>query len=419
MKLTRRSMMGGLAVGGLAAGALAAPMISAQTRPRIVVIGGGAGGATAAQRLAGDFDVTLIEPTRRYYTCFFSNLYLGGFWDLDDLAHGYGGLAARGVNVIHDHATDVDRDSHMVTLTGGGTIPYDRLIVAPGIDFIADSVPGWSVSAQNAMPHAYRAGSQTHLLRAQLAAMPEGGVFAVVAPPNPYRCPPGPYERVCMSAHYLSQHNPGAKILVIDPKEAFSKQGLFEAAWRDHYPGMIERIGPDFGADNIAVDPEAMTVDIDGMTEQVDVCNVIPAQKAGRIAEIAGLTDASGWAPVHPEDMRSRMDDAVYVLGDATDPGDMPKSGFSANSQAKVAAQAIRAELLDAPRHPARYANTCWSLLGPEDGVKVGAAYAPEDGRIATLDSFLSDGDENAETRRQTWRESIDWYRAITAEMFG
>ena len=419
MKLTRRSMMGGLAVGGLAAGALAAPMISAQTRPRIVVIGGGAGGATAAQRLAGDFDVTLIEPTRRYYTCFFSNLYLGGFWDLDDLAHGYGGLAARGVNVIHDHATDVDRDSHMVTLTGGGTIPYDRLIVAPGIDFIADSVPGWSVSAQNAMPHAYRAGSQTHLLRAQLAAMPEGGVFAVVAPPNPYRCPPGPYERVCMSAHYLSQHNPGAKILVIDPKEAFSKQGLFEAAWRDHYPGMIERIGPDFGADNIAVDPEAMTVDIDGMTEQVDVCNVIPAQKAGRIAEIAGLTDASGWAPVHPEDMRSRMDDAVYVLGDATDPGDMPKSGFSANSQAKVCAQAIRAALLDAPQFPARYANTCWSLLGPEDGVKVGAAYAPEDDRIAMRDSFLSAADEGPETRRQTWRESIDWYRAITAEMFG
>ncbi len=415
MKLHRRTL-----IGGLAAGALATPMIAADTRPRVVVIGGGAGGATAARHLAdGGVAVTLIEPARRYYTCFFSNLYLGGFRDLDDLAHGYGGLAARGVNVIHDRAADVDRDARRVTLAGGAELSYDRLIVAPGIDFVEGSVPGWSVAAQNAMPHAYRAGSQTRLLREQLAAMREGGVFALIAPPNPYRCPPGPYERVCMSAHYLSQHNPSAKILVIDPKDSFSKQGLFEAAWRDHYPGMIERIGPDFGADKVAVDPDAMVVDIDGMAEDVDVCNVIPAQKAGRIARIAGLTDAAGWAPVHPEDMRSRKDDAVHVLGDAANQGDMPKSAFSANSQAKVAAQAIRAELLDAPRHPARYANTCWSLLGPEDGVKVGAAYAPEDGRIATLDSFLSDGDENAETRRQTWRESIDWYRAITAEMFG
>lgn len=415
MKLDRRTV-----IGGLAAGALAAPMVAAGTRPRVVVIGGGAGGATAARYIAqGGVDVTLIEPTRRYYTCYFSNLYIGGFWDYDALAHGYGGLAARGVNVIHDHAAAVDRNARTVTVTGGAELPYDRLIVAPGIDFVEDSVPGWSLAAQNAMPHAYRAGSQTRLLRDQLAAMPEGGVFALVAPPNPYRCPPGPYERVCMAAQLLSSRNPSAKILLIDPKEGFSKQRLFEAAWRRHAPGMIERIGPEFGADTVAVDPEAMTVDIDGMVERVDVCNVIPAQKAGRIAKLAGLTDASGWAPVRPEDMVSRIDDSVHVLGDAADQGDMPKSAFSANSQAKVAANAVLAALTGAPDHPARYANTCWSLLGPQDGVKVGAVYAPEEGRIALIDSFLSAPDEEPATRRATFRESMDWYRAITTEMFG
>lgn len=295
MKFKRRTVIGGLAAAGL----VAAPMVAAKARPRVVVIGGGAGGATAARYIAaGHVDVTLIEPTRRYYTCFFSNLYIGGFWGFDALGHGYGGLAAQGINVVHDHATAVDRTARMVTTMGGAMLPYDRLIVAPGIDFVEDSVPGWSPAAQNAMPHAYRAGSQTRLLRDQLAAMPEGGVFAMVAPANPYRCPPGPYERVCMAAQLLSARNPSAKILLIDPKESFSKRGLFEDAWRHHAPGMIDRIGPELGADNVSVDPAAMTVDIDGTVEQVDVCNVIPAQKAGRIAELAGLTDGSGWAPV-------------------------------------------------------------------------------------------------------------------------
>lgn len=418
--MKRRIFLGGAAV---SAAVLSAPMVRGQARPRVVVVGGGSGGATAARYIAegaaGAIDVTLVEPTRAYYTCYFSNLYLGGFWDMEGLGHSYGTLAAKyGINVVHDWAVGVDRNGKTVTLAGGGVLPYDRLVLSPGIDFVEGAVPGWDLAAQNKMPHAYKAGSQTELLKAQVESMREGGVFAMVAPPNPYRCPPGPYERVSMVAHVLSQSNPTAKILIVDPKPGFSKQALFEEGWARHYPGMIERIGPDFGGDQVSVDPEAMTVDIDGIVEQVDVCNVIPAQKAGRIAEIAGVTDDSGWAPVVPANMQSRMDENVYVLGDASAQGDMPKSGFSANSQAKVAANAIRHELTGSRLFPARYANTCWSLIAPDDGVKVGASYEPTEEKIASVDSFISQTGEDADLRQQTYQESIGWYNGIVADMF-
>jgi len=403
---------------------LCAPaVLTAQGRPQVVVVGGDAGGATAARYIANDsqgaVDVTLIEPTRAYYTCFFSNLYLGGFRDYESLGHSYGTLAADyGINVVHDWAIAVDRDTKTVRLAGGGSVPYDRLVLSPGIDFIEDSVPGWSLAAQNAMPHAYKAGSQTQLLRAQIAAMPEGGTFAMVAPPNPYRCPPGPYERVSMVAHMLRETNPTARILIADPKESFSKQALFEDGWERHYPGMIQRIGPDFGGGSVEVDAQAMTLSIDGQVENVDVCNVIPAQRAGSIAFAAGITDGD-WVPVSAYDMSSRADPEIYVLGDSAAQGAMPKSGFSANSQAKVAANAILAALTDARAFPARFSNTCWSLIDTDDGIKVGATYAASDEGIVSVDSFVSQLDETAELRAQTYRESIDWYTAITSDMFG
>ena len=194
MSINRRTFM---ATSAVAAATLAAPMVRAAGTPNVVVVGGGAGGATAARYIAKDskgaINVTLIEPTRRYYTCFFSNLYLGGFKEMEELGHGYGSMAAGGVNVVHDWAVGVDRDAKTVSLAGGGSLPYDKLILSPGIDFVDGAVEGWDLSAQNAMPHAYKAGSQSELLRAQLESMPQGGTFAMVAPPNPYRCPPGPY----------------------------------------------------------------------------------------------------------------------------------------------------------------------------------------------------------------------------------
>jgi NADPH-dependent 2,4-dienoyl-CoA reductase/sulfur reductase-like enzyme len=420
MTFNRRTFLGTAAA---VSATLAMPMIArAQAAPRVVVVGGGAGGATAAKYIARDsngaIDVTLIEPSRSYYTCFFSNLYIGGFQDYDDLGHGYGTLASSyGINVVHDWATGVDRDAKTVRLAGGASVPYDRLVLSPGIDFVDDSVPGWSVAAQDAMPHAYKGGTQTQLLKAQIEAMPEGGTFAMVAPPNPYRCPPGPYERISMVAHILKNTNPTAKILIADPKASFSKQALFEDGWQRHYSGMITRIGPDFGGDIVEVDPAAMTLTIDGVVENVDVCNVIPAQQAGRIVHEAGITDGD-WAPVSAYDLSSRMDGNIHVLGDAAAQGAMPKSGFSANSQAKVAANAIVAALTDGRAFPPRFSNTCWSLIETEDGVKVGATYEASDEGIVSTSSFISEIGESAETRAETYRESLGWYDAIVEDMF-
>lgn len=419
MTLNRRQFIGTTAT---MAAVLSAPMVRAQGKPRVVVVGGGAGGATAARYIAkgskGAIDVTLIEPTRKYYTCFFSNLYLGGFKEIEDIGHTYGGLAAGGVNVVHDWAVGVDRDARTVSLAGGGSLPYDKLILSPGIDFVEGAVEGWGLSAQNAMPHAYKAGSQSELLKAQLMAMPEGGTFAMVAPPNPYRCPPGPYERVSMVAHFLKQNNATAKIIVADPKPKFSKMALFQEGWANHYEGMIDWIGDDFGGGNVSVDPNEMTVSIDGEVTKVDVCNVIPAMKAGRIAELAGVTDGN-WAPVNASDMSTKADADIYVLGDASSQGDMPKSGFSANSQAKVCANAVRGALTGSKVFPAKFSNTCWSLIAPDDGVKVGATYEATPEKIAKVDGFISQTGESSDLRKATYEESEGWYTGITTDMLG
>ena len=420
MKLNRRHFV---ATATLAAASLAAPAVIGQARPRVIVVGGGAGGATAARYIAKDsggaIDVTLIEPTRQYYTCFFSNLYLGGFWEYENLGHSYGKLATEyGVNVLHDWAIGVDRDAMTVTTAGGHTLSYDRLILSPGIDFIDGAVAGWDISAQDAMPHAYKAGSQTQLLKHQVENMREGGTFAMVAPPHPYRCPPGPYERVSMIAHVLKERNPTAKILILDPKENFAKRALFEEGWNRHYQGMVTWVGPDMGGNAVEVRPDSMEVVVDGEVTAVDVCNVIPAQRAGRIAHLAGVTEGN-WAPVTPTDMRSRIDPNVFVLGDATANGAMPKSGYSANSQAKVCANVVRADLTGSRVFPARYSNTCWSLIAPDDGVKVGASYEPGAEQIDSVSSFISQVGEDADLRRQTYLESIGWYEGIVADMFG
>ncbi len=221
-----------------------------------------------------------------------------------------------------------------------------------------------------------------------------------------------------MVAHYLKANNPTAKILIADPKEKFSKQGLFEEGWSTHYDGMIERVGPDFGGADVEVDPGAMTVTIDGEVTNVDVCNVIPAMKAGRIAEIAGVTDGN-WAPVNAADMSTKADADIHVLGDASQQGDMPKSGFSANSQAKVCANAVRGALTGSKVFPAKFSNTCWSLIETNDGVKVGATYEATDEKIAKVDGFISATGESAALRKQTYEESEGWYAGITADMFG
>jgi len=411
---------------GAVALATAVPMgfVHGAARPKVVVIGGGAGGATAARHIAegsaGTIDVTLIEPTRKYYTCFFSNLYIGGFRDLASIGHTYERLASdHGINVVHDWAVGVDRDAKTVALASGSNVPYDALVVSPGIDFDYDALPGYSVEASGRMPHAYKAGTQTALLKNMVDAMPAGGTFLMVTPPNPFRCPPGPYERASMVAHVLKQKNPTAKVLIIDPKTKFSKAGLFQEGWEKYYPGMVEWIGGDVHGGIRSVNADEMSVETDFDTFKGDVVNVIPPQKAGHIAHLAGLTDASGWCPIVPATMQSRMDPSIYVLGDATIAGDMPKSGFSANSQAKVCAMAVRGALTGSRMFPARFRNTCWSLIETDDGVKVGANYKATDEKIARVDGFISKTGETAGLRKETYDQSVGWYNSITSDMFG
>ena len=411
---------------GAGATTLAMPYYArAQGKPRAVVIGGGAGGATAARYMAKDagedMDVTLIEANPLYTTCFFSNLYLGGYRDFESITHGYDKLASNyGITVVNGRADAVDRDAKLVVMADGSKVPYDRLVVAPGIDLIYDSVPGYSEEAAEIMPHSWKAGPQTQLLKAKLDAIENGQQIVMVAPPNPYRCPPGPYERVSMMAHILKEKGfDDSKIVILDPKPKFSKQALFTEGWEKHYPGMIEWYGPDVHGGIKSVNPSTGEVETDFDTFKGDLVNVIPAQKAGTIAARTGLANDSGFCPIDPKSMRSKADENIFVIGDASIAGDMPKSGFSANSQAKVAAMAIRGDLTGSKVFPAKYSNTCWSLIETNDGVKVGAQYAPNEEKIASTSKFISQTGEDAALRQATYEESVGWYNGITADIFG
>ena len=425
MNFNRRQFLGGSAA-FTGAMVLRAPAVFGQAKPRVVVIGGGAGGATAAKYIAKDSNgaiaVTLIEPQAKYQTCFHSNLYLGGFRSYESITHDYATLKKKyGINVVADRAMKIDRDKKEVILAGGKKLPYDRLVVSPGIDLKYDSVPGWSQAAEEKMPHAWKPGAQTLLLRKRLDAVPNGGVIVMIAPPNPYRCPPGPYERVSMMASALKKAKKDkCKIFVIDPKETFSKQGLFQEGWEKHYKGMVEWLGPKVHDGIKSVDPKTNTVVTGFETyKNVALVNVIPAQMAGAIARDSGLANASGYCAIDPASMKSAVDKNIYVLGDSSIAGDMPKSAFSANSQAKVAAMMIRGELTSSKTFDARYSNTCWSLIQTDDCVKVGGTFEPKDGKIASVTPFVSKTGETPEMRKQQQAENMGWYQGITADIFG
>lgn len=421
--ITRRRFTG--LIGGGAASLLLPLRLRAQDKSRVVVVGGGAGGATAARYLAKDagdeLDVILVDDSDTYTTCFYSNLYLGDVRDREYITHDYSKLVSEfGINKVTARATAVDTAAKTVTLDNGDSLPYDRLVIAPGIDMIFDSVPGYSEEAAMIAPHAWQGGPQTDLLKAGLDALKDGDNIVMVPPPNPYRCPPGPYERASMMAHHFKQNGmDNSTITILDTKPKFSKQGLFTAGWEEHYPGVIEWISPEIHGGILNVDAEAGAVETDFDTFEGQLLNIIPAQRAGAIATAAGLTDDSGFCPIDAESMRSTMDENIFVIGDASIAGAMPKSGFAANSQAKVAAMHIRADLTGSKTFPAKYGNTCWSMIGTDDGVKVGASYAAVDGTIASTSTFISETGEDAALRKETYEESIGWYESITTDMFG
>lgn len=423
MQIRRREFLGGAAA-AIGTSLLAVPVVLGQGKPKLVVIGGGPAGATLAKYVARDsqgaIEVTLVEPLKQYTTCFFSNLFLGGFRDYESLTHNYKTLAsAYGVTLQHQRAVGIDRDKRQVKLEDGTVLAYDRLAVSPGIELKYDSVPGYSEAAAEKMPHAWKPGTQTKLLKSMIDAVPDGGVVVMLPPPNPYRCPPGPYERVSMMAHaFKSTGRRNCRIVIVDPKEKFSKQGVFQPAWEKHYPGMIEWLSPAIHGGVKSVDPASGTVVTDFETYKASLVNVIPAQSAGQIARDAGLANQTGFCPIEPATMRSKIDPNIYVVGDACIPGDMPKSAFAANSQAKVAAMAIRGELAGARTFPARFTNTCWSLVETDDCVKVGGRYEAADDKIKEVEGFVSKPDDTADVRQHNYQESLGWYAGITADIF-
>lgn len=410
------------AAGTTLAASFAAPAL-AQAKPRIVVIGGGPGGATAAKYLLRDgaaLDVTLIEANRTYVTPFTSNLYLSGLKPYDTLEFGYDKLAGHGVKLIFDTVAAIDRDARQVRTRDGTVVPYDWLILSPGIDFRWSEVPGYSEGAAEVMPHAYRGGAQFQLLKRMLDAVPDNGVIVIIAPPNPYRCPPAPYERASMMAYALKKRGvSGARIVILDAKDHFAMQPLFADGWDRHYTGMIEWQDPGIHGGIKAVDPKAMTVATDLETLKASLVNVIPPQQAGQLAREAGLTDESGFCPVNADNMKSLKDPNIHVIGDSAIGGDFPKSGFAANNEAKITAMIIRAEIASGRRLPVRFTNHCWSTIAPEDAIKNGARYVPRDGKITMLDPYTSQLDESAELRAKQAREAIGWYIGMTTDIFG
>ena len=406
-----------------------APFAIAQGTKKVVVVGGGIGGVTAAKYLRimdSSIEVTLIEPNADYHTCFMSNEVLSGARDISSIRFTYDGLKGHGVNVVKDMVSGIDAAKRVVTTAGGQSFNYDRCIVSPGVDFKWDTIEGYDAEVAEKVPHAWKAGAQTALLRDQLKAMDDGGTVVIAPPPNPFRCPPGPYERASQIASYFKASKPKSKILILDPKDGFSKQGLFTDGWKRHYG---------FGTDNSMIEwvsaAEGGTVDsFDAATNTVgaavedfkgDVVNIIPAQKAGKIAFVAGLTNEKGWCPIEGKTFESTIHKNIHVIGDSAVASPLPKSGYAANSEAKVCAAAIVAMLSGKDAPQPSFVNTCYSVIAPGDGISVAMVYNYADGKINKVEGSggLTPSEYNADYRAREEQYAHSWFKNITADVFG
>ncbi len=418
-----------MTAGAAAASMVSFPMMSSAATKKVVVIGGGSGGNIAAKyiRMADPtIEVTLIEQNKYYYTCFLSNEVLSGDRTLDSIRFSYDGLKKYGINIIYSQALGIDPVAKKVSLQTGGTISYDRLIVSPGVDFKWDAIEGYDKSTINKIPHAWKAGPQTLILREQLKAMKDGGKVIITVPPKPFRCPPGPYERASQIAMYFKHHKPNSKIVILDSSQAFSKQPLFMEAWRHLYGfgtenSMIDWIPADEGGQIVSVDADSMTVYAGEFEDEhkADVINIIPPQVAGKIALDNGLANDKGWCPVDSKTFESSLQKDIHVIGDACKVK-MPKSAYAANSQAKVCAAAIVADFQGKEMEDPSYLNTCYSIAGEDYGFSVAAVYRSKEGQIQKVKGSggVSPLKSSAEMRKRESVYAHSWFTNITHEMF-
>jgi len=416
--VSRRRLLGAAAsIGGLAAASLAG-CASGPSRPsigRVVIVGGGFGGATAARYLrlwGGNVDVTLIERNPVFISCPISNLVIGGFKKIEDVTRGYDGLRAAGVKVVQGEVAAVDVAGKKVRLAGGQEFGWDRLVLAPGIDFMWEQVGGLQAAVDSgAVVHAWKAGAQTLALRRQLEAMPAGGVFALSIPKSPYRCPPGPYERACMVAAYLKQAKPRSKLLVLDANpEVQSKKALFERAFKDHYAGILE-YRPNSELKEVSGRAGALLAKLEFEDIKADVLNVVPPQRAGDVARNAGLVNINNrWVGVNWLTMEATAAPGIHVLGDATFSAPlMPKSGHMANQHAKVAAAAIIAQLGGGAVNATPVVmNTCYSFVTAEEAVHVASVHQ-YDAADKTFKTVPGSGGVSAAASRGEGRYALGW----------
>jgi len=412
----------------VAAGAVAAvfsPRVHAQAAgPRVVVIGGGFGGASCAralQRANARLAVTLVEARDVYIACPMSNAVIAGLRDLELQRFGYGGLARDGIEVVIAEAQTVDPAAKAVTLAGGRRLAYDRLVVSPGIDFRAGALQGYDAAASERMPHAFRDGEQVDLLRRQLEAMPDGGLVVVAVPVTPARCPPAPYERASLIAHYLKTRKPRSKVIVLDAKDSFSMQRQFQAAWKELYAGVLEWVPLSSGGVLTAVEPATGTLVTDFDKYQAAVANVIPPQKAGRLADIAGVADRTGWCPVDPVTFESKLVPGIHVIGDAAIAGAMPKSASAAASQGAICAGAILALIDGATPGTPTVESACYSLVAPDYAISLTGRYRPSGDQYLEVEGggAASPPDAAPAARAREARDSEAWFARITREVFG
>lgn len=419
--VTRRNAVLGITA---AATSLAVPWIlHAQTAGRVVVVGGGFGGAACARALKradAKLQVTLIEPNKVFTSCPFSNEVIAGLREMEAQQFGYDRLGADGITVVAQAATVIDTQKRSVTAADGTAFAYDRLVLSPGIDFHFEALPGYDDAASEKMPHAWKAGAQTLLLRRQLEAMTDGGTVAIAIPANPSRCPPAPYERASLIAHYLKANKPRSKVLILDAKDSFSQQRLFEQAWRELYGDMIERVALSQGGRVTSVDPSTSTIITEFGNYTPDVANVIPPQRAGRIAEIAGAADATGWCPIDPVTFESKLAPNVHVIGDACLGGGIPKSASAASAQGKACAAAVVNLLAGRAPEAPRLTGACYNTVAPGYGFSLAGNYQPRGDIFAEIEGgATSPVDAPRELRAHEAAEAERWFQTITADTFG
>ncbi len=399
------------------------PALCAGPSARVVVIGGGFAGvscARALKKIEPNVAVTLVESNKTFTALPMSNGVVAGLRKIGQQQFEYRAVAAAGIDVVIAAATAVDPQARQVALANGESLSYDRLILAPGIDLRWDAIPGYDRAAAEKMPHAWNDGAQADLLRRQLTDMPDGGTVVLAVPVAPARCPPAPYERASLIAYYLKNTKPRSKLIVLDAKENFSMQRLFQSAWKELYAGLLEWVPLSSGGQIESVDVASKTIKTDFDSYRADVANIIPPQKAGGVATLAGVADRTGWCPIDPISFESKLQTNIHVIGDAAIAGAMPKSASAANSAGKLCAAAIAQLLAGAkPREP-ELTSTCYSLLAPGYAISISGRYHPVDGQFIEIeDAGRTSPLEAPQSRRAEEAKLADgWFTQITNEVF-